>query len=60
MIESLAPYAKAVVPLIVSVLLTVTGAVGVTPEMTMEQALTLLVTTILVYIVPNKKTDGSV
>lgn len=48
-------YAKALVPTIVSMILIALGSVGVTPEMTLEQVLTLLFTSILVYIVPNKK-----
>lgn len=48
------PYAKAIVPLVVSALLTVLGMMNITGDMTLEQALTLLITAVLVYFVPNK------
>lgn len=47
-------YAKAFVPLFVSVILTGLDALGVDRAMSTEQALTLLVTAIIVYLVPNK------
>lgn len=55
MFELIAPYAKALVPLGVSIILTGFAALGIGPEMTVEQAVTLLITSILVYFVPNKK-----
>jgi len=48
-------FAKALVPLIVSAILTILGGIGLTPEMTLEQAITLALTSIIVYFVPNKK-----
>ena len=46
---------KALVPVAVGAGLTLLGYVGVTAGMTVEDALTLLVTAGLVWLVPNKK-----
>ena len=46
---------KALVPGAVLLVLTALGAVGITGDMTVEQAVTLLATAILVWLVPNKK-----
>lgn len=54
-LEMFAPFAKAMMPLLVSVGLTGLAAIGVGPEMTVSDAVTLLITAGLVYIIPNKK-----
>lgn len=46
---------KAIVPLAVGGILSALAWVGVTAQMTVEQAVTLLVTGALVWLVPNKK-----
>lgn len=51
----LAPYQKAIVVYVVGALATLLGLVGILPEMTVEQALTIIVTGAFVYFVPNKK-----
>lgn len=52
------PYAKALVPLIVTPILLVLEVFGVTPEMSVEQAVSfivsMIVTSALVYLVPNR------
>lgn len=48
-------FAKALVPLFVSIALCAFDYVGVGPEMTVETAVTLLVTSGLVWLVPNKQ-----
>jgi ADP-heptose:LPS heptosyltransferase len=48
------PYAKALVPLVVTAVITALGVFGLTPQMSLEEALTLIATAILVYFVPNK------
>lgn len=48
------PYAKAIVPLVVTAVITALGVFGLTPQMTLEEILTLAVTSALVYLVPNK------
>jgi hypothetical protein len=52
-------YAKALVPLIITPALLLLELVGITPDMTVEQVLTfvvtLAVTALGVYLVPNKK-----
>lgn len=55
MLNLIAPIAKALVPTVVSVILIILGQFGVTPEMTLEQVVTLAVTSVLVYLIPNKK-----
>jgi hypothetical protein len=55
MTDLFTPYAKAIVPVIVGLGLTALSYVGVTGDMTIEQVLTLAVTSALVYLVPNKK-----
>lgn len=47
--------AKAFVPLFISVILTALDALGIDRAMSIEQALTLLLTAIIVYLVPDKK-----
>ena len=46
---------KAIVPLAVAALLSVLAIIGVTPQMTIEEAVTFIVTAGLVWLVPNKK-----
>jgi hypothetical protein len=52
-------YAKALVPLAVTPLLFLLEKVGVTPDMTVEESLTFLLTmaltAVMVYAVPNKQ-----
>jgi hypothetical protein len=48
-------YAKAIVPVIVGGIITALGYFGVGPEVTLKEALTLVVTAGLVWLVPNKK-----
>jgi hypothetical protein len=52
-------YAKALVPLLVTPILLLLERIGITPDMTIEQAvnfvLTMGITALLVYLVPNKK-----
>jgi hypothetical protein len=52
-------YAKALVPLAVTPLLFLLEQFGITPDMTIEEALTFVVTmaltALMVYAVPNKK-----
>jgi hypothetical protein len=52
--EHVAPYNKAIVPLVVAVVLGLLARVGVTNDMSISEALTLVVTSGLVYAVPNK------
>lgn len=52
--ETVATFAKALVPVVVGGVLVVLGKVGVTPEMSVEEALTFVVTAVLVFLVPNK------
>lgn len=47
-------YAKALIPLVVMVILVPLAAIGLRPEMSIEEALTLLVTSGLVWLVPNR------
>lgn len=54
--DYLATIRKALIPVAVGVILTVLGAAGVTQDMTVSDALTFLVTALLVYATPNKKT----
>ena len=46
---------KALVPVVVGLILTGLSYLDVTGEMTIEQGLTLVVTSALVWLVPNKK-----
>ena len=48
-------YAKAIVPVVVMGVLSLFSMVGIDEAMTVEQAVTLAVTSILVYAVPNKE-----
>jgi len=52
-------YAKALVPLALTPILLLLQQIGITPDMTVEQAisfvLTMLVTAAMVYLVPNRK-----
>lgn len=51
----IAPYNKALVPLVVAAVLAGVAQFGVTEDMTISDAVTLLVTAGFVYLVPNKK-----
>lgn len=46
---------KALVPVLVGIILWVLHQLGVTPDMTLEDTVTALVTSGLVWFVPNKK-----
>lgn len=48
------PYNKAIVPLVVLGLIDILSRFGVTKDMTVEQVLTLVVTSGFVWLVPNK------
>jgi hypothetical protein len=52
-------YAKAIVPLIITPILFLLEKIGIAPDMTIEEALTFIVTMAvtagMVYFVPNKK-----
>lgn len=52
-------YAKALVPLIVAPVMLLLETIGITPDMTVEQAITFIVTMLataaMVFLVPNKK-----
>lgn len=50
---------KAIVPLVVGGILVALGAIGITGQMTVEEALTLAVTAALVWLVPNKNRTKS-
>jgi hypothetical protein len=50
----LTKYAKALVPVVVGGALVVMGYFGVTSEMNVKEALTLVVTAVLVYLVKNR------
>lgn len=52
--ELLAQSQKAIVPLAVGGILTALAWVGVTAQMTVEQAVGLMVTSVFVWLVPNK------
>jgi hypothetical protein len=51
----LTQYNKAIVPLVVAVIAGILSHFGILPTMTIQDALTLLVTAAAVYIVPNTK-----
>jgi hypothetical protein len=53
--KDLAQYSKAFVPMVVMGCLSLLALVGITGEMTVEDALTLAATSALVWLVPNKK-----
>lgn len=53
--EYVLPYNKAIVPLVVLVILKGLEQVGVLGDMSVKDALTLLVTGGLVWLIPNKK-----
>ncbi len=53
--EYLATIKKALVPIVVGGVLTVLGYVGVTGDMTVKEAVTLLITAVLVYVTKNRK-----
>lgn len=53
--DIVAPYRKALVPVIVAVVLGVFAKFGVSEDMSVVDAVTLLVTAGIVYLVPNKK-----
>lgn len=55
MLEAVAPYNKALVPVMVAVVLGIFAKFGVTEDMSVVDAVTLLVTAGVVYLVPNKK-----
>ena len=50
-----AGYYKALVPVIVAGALSILGYIGVGPDVSVKEALTLFVTGAIVYLVPNKK-----
>lgn len=50
-----AAYNKAIVPVVVGVILYVGKALGVAPDASFSDVVTLLVTSALVFFVPNKK-----
>jgi hypothetical protein len=54
-LKAVAPYNKAVMPLLVAVVLGVLAKFGVTEDMTVTDAVTLLATSVVVWAVPNKK-----
>lgn len=53
-LSDLSQYNKALVPVGVTLLLTVLGALGVTGDMRVEDAATLLLTALGVFLIPNK------
>ena len=53
MIDYLATIKKALVPVAVGVVLTLLGYVGITGEMTVKEAVTLLVTAVMTWAVRN-------
>lgn len=52
---SLAPFSKAAVPLVVAAVLAVLAQLGLTGDMTLKEAVTYVVTSGLVWLVPNAK-----
>lgn len=54
LLTTLAQYNKAIVPVAVTAVLGLLAGLGVTGETTVEDALTMLFTAFLVYLVPNK------
>lgn len=55
MINFLAPYRKAIVPLIVAVILAGLSTFGIVEGMTVKEAITLIVTSGFVWLIPNRK-----
>ena len=55
LLSTLATSNKALVPVVVAGLLALLGGFGITGDMTVQDALTLLVTGVLVWLTPNKK-----
>ena len=54
MITYLQTIAKALVPVVILAVTTALGAVGISPDMSVDTAVALLVTAGLVWLVPNK------
>lgn len=54
-LDTLAPYNKALVPLAVAAVLAVLSQLGLTGDMTLKEAVTYIVTSGLVWLVPNAK-----
>jgi hypothetical protein len=52
--EKVAEVRKALVPLVVALVLLLIGWTGVTPNMTVAEAITLVVTAGFVWLIPNK------
>lgn len=48
-------YRKALIPVAMTVILGILSGLNITPDMTVQDAITLLLTAVLVYFVPNKK-----
>ena len=48
-------YSKALVPVVLGGLLLLLSKIGVTPEMQVQDALELILASVLVYFIPNKK-----
>lgn len=48
------PYRKAIVPVAVAAVLWALNQVGVTPDMNVKEAATLVVTSLIVFFVPNE------
>lgn len=53
--DLLAPYAKAIVPVAVGGVLWLAAQAGITPDMSIEEAATLLVTAAIVWLIPNRR-----
>ena len=47
-------YRKALVPAGVGIVLTISGSFGITADMRFEEVVTLIMTSVIVYLVPNK------
>ena len=52
---NIAGYYKAIVPVLVAGVLAILGYVGVGPDVSVKEAITLFVTGAIVYLVPNRK-----
>jgi hypothetical protein len=52
---NIAAYAKAIAPIGLMIVYALLSKVGVTPDMTVEQVLSLIGSSLLVYLVPNKQ-----
>jgi hypothetical protein len=57
-LELIAPYNKAIVALVVGLILTALANFGINGDTTVKDALAVIVTAVLVYVVPNKKVGG--